>query len=150
MIAICRFYQNNSSCANRLSQILFDALIVLLRVWWLSGLMRSGMMKNKYEAIPVKQVLQKIGKQCWWGCWSSCKKCSSWPWGTGFWQIGSWFGQSLHVIAGFERVWGKLYNSFHDLAWTVLLQVGSGFSGTMLSGAEHNDEFYVDNNGRIR
>lgn len=29
-------------------------------------------------------------------------------------------------------------------------QIGSGFSGTLLSGKTHNDEFYVDENGRTR
>lgn len=29
-------------------------------------------------------------------------------------------------------------------------QIGSGFSGTLLSGKTHNDEFYVDNDGRTR
>mmetsp|Transcript_14023 Transcript_14023/g.23347 ORF Transcript_14023/g.23347 Transcript_14023/m.23347 type:complete len:168 (-) Transcript_14023:223-726(-) len=29
-------------------------------------------------------------------------------------------------------------------------EIGSGFGGTMLSGYEHNDEFYVDENGRTR
>ncbi|CAN0431670.1 unnamed protein product, partial [Scytosiphon promiscuus] len=29
-------------------------------------------------------------------------------------------------------------------------QIGSGFSGTLLSGKTHNDEFYVDDNGRTR
>lgn len=29
-------------------------------------------------------------------------------------------------------------------------QIGSGFSGTTMTGKEHNDEFYVDSNNRIR
>jgi hypothetical protein len=29
-------------------------------------------------------------------------------------------------------------------------EVGSGFEGTLLSGIEHNDEFYIDANGRTR
>lgn len=29
-------------------------------------------------------------------------------------------------------------------------QIGSGFSGTLLSGKTHNDEFYVDEDGQTR
>uniref|UniRef100_A0A7S2B0F2 chorismate synthase n=2 Tax=Octactis speculum TaxID=3111310 RepID=A0A7S2B0F2_9STRA len=29
-------------------------------------------------------------------------------------------------------------------------EVGSGFGGTMLTGKEHNDEFYIDENGQTR
>ena len=29
-------------------------------------------------------------------------------------------------------------------------QIGSGFGGTLLAGHEHNDEFYIDNDGRTR
>jgi chorismate synthase len=29
-------------------------------------------------------------------------------------------------------------------------EIGSGFAGTLLTGKEHNDEFYTDDTGRIR
>jgi chorismate synthase len=29
-------------------------------------------------------------------------------------------------------------------------EIGSGFGGTLLSGFDHNDEFYIDENGRTR
>ena len=29
-------------------------------------------------------------------------------------------------------------------------EIGSGFGGTLLTGKEHNDEFYVDKDGRTR
>ena len=32
----------------------------------------------------------------------------------------------------------------------ITIKVGSGFAGTLLTGLEHNDEFYTDSAGRIR
>jgi chorismate synthase len=29
-------------------------------------------------------------------------------------------------------------------------EIGSGFAGTLLTGIEHNDEFYIDEHGEIR
>lgn len=34
-----------------------------------------------------------------------------------------------------------------SLSTRLLGQVGSGFAGTLLTGRQHNDEFYVDENG---
>jgi chorismate synthase len=32
----------------------------------------------------------------------------------------------------------------------AVTQIGSGFKGVLLTGREHNDEFYVDADGRTR
>lgn len=60
-----------------------------------------------------------------------------------------------HVPKGLgEPVFDKLEA---DLAKGVMsppaskgFEIGSGFAGTLLSGSEHNDEFYIDEKGEIR
>jgi hypothetical protein len=29
-------------------------------------------------------------------------------------------------------------------------EIGSGFEGSKMTGSEHNDEFYIDDNGQVR
>nr|AFK47846.1 unknown [Lotus japonicus] len=37
-----------------------------------------------------------------------------------------------------------------SLPATKGFQFGSGFAGTFLTGSEHNDEFYIDEHGKMR
>ena len=42
----------------------------------------------------------------------------------------------------------ETYRLYHDLLPASKgFEIGSGFGGTLLSGYDHNDEFYVDDNG---
>lgn len=53
---------------------------------------------------------------------------------------------SLPAAKGFEVTYGCCLNPTNR----CLFQVGSGFSGTLLTGFQHNDEFFVDENDCIR
>ncbi len=50
----------------------------------------------------------------------------------------------------FDRLEAELAHALMSLPATKGFEIGSGFSGTYLTGLEHNDEFYVDQNGKIR
>src|SRR5436190_6717891 len=49
----------------------------------------------------------------------------------------------------FDKLEADLAKAVMSLPATKGFEIGSGFAGTHLTGAEHNDEFYVEN-GRIR
>ena len=49
----------------------------------------------------------------------------------------------------FDRLEAELAKAVMSLPASKGFEIGSGFAGTDLSGAEHNDEFYVES-GRIR
>lgn len=49
----------------------------------------------------------------------------------------------------FDRLEADLAKAMLSLPATKGFEIGSGFAGTLLSGREHNDEFYMDN-GRVR
>jgi chorismate synthase len=49
----------------------------------------------------------------------------------------------------FDRLEADLAKAVMSLPASKGFEIGSGFAGTDLTGAEHNDEFYVEN-GRIR
>ncbi|KAJ4868464.1 hypothetical protein Rs2_49990 [Raphanus sativus] len=50
----------------------------------------------------------------------------------------------------FDKLEAELAKACMSLPATKGFEFGSGFSGTFLTGLEHNDEFYTDENGRIR
>jgi chorismate synthase len=50
----------------------------------------------------------------------------------------------------FDRLEADLAKAVMSLPASKGFEVGSGFAGTRLYGSEHNDEFYVDANGRVR
>ena len=50
----------------------------------------------------------------------------------------------------FEKLEAELAKACMSLPAAKGFEVGSGFGGTLLSGIEHNDEFYIDANGRTR
>ncbi|KAF3574620.1 hypothetical protein F2Q69_00058447 [Brassica cretica] len=50
----------------------------------------------------------------------------------------------------FDKLEAELAKACMSLPATKGFEFGSGFSGTFLTGLEHNDEFYADENGRIR
>mmetsp|Transcript_14024 Transcript_14024/g.23348 ORF Transcript_14024/g.23348 Transcript_14024/m.23348 type:complete len:438 (-) Transcript_14024:223-1536(-) len=50
----------------------------------------------------------------------------------------------------FDKLEADLAKACMSLPASKGFEIGSGFGGTMLSGYEHNDEFYVDENGRTR
>nr|P27793.1 RecName: Full=Chorismate synthase, chloroplastic; AltName: Full=5-enolpyruvylshikimate-3-phosphate phospholyase; Flags: Precursor [Capnoides sempervirens]CAA43034.1 chorismate synthase [Capnoides sempervirens] len=50
----------------------------------------------------------------------------------------------------FDKLEAELAKACMSLPATKGFEFGSGFSGTFLTGSEHNDEFYTDENGRIR
>lgn len=63
------------------------------------------------------------------------------------------------AVRGCPAGWGEpVFDKMEaDLAKAVLslpaakgFEIGSGFAGTDMTGMEHNDEFYLDNSGRIR
>ncbi|GMN51098.1 hypothetical protein TIFTF001_020254 [Ficus carica] len=50
----------------------------------------------------------------------------------------------------FDKLEAELAKAVMSLPATKGFEFGSGFEGTFLTGSEHNDEFYVDEHGRIR
>jgi chorismate synthase len=50
----------------------------------------------------------------------------------------------------FDKLEGELAKACMSLPASKGFEVGSGFGGTMLTGIEHNDPFYVDEEGRTR
>ena len=50
----------------------------------------------------------------------------------------------------FDKLEADLAKAVMSLPATKGFEIGSGFAGTLLSGREHNDEFYADHDGNIR
>lgn len=50
----------------------------------------------------------------------------------------------------FDKLEAELAKACMSLPAAKGFEVGSGFAGTLLTGKEHNDEFYLDENGRTR
>jgi chorismate synthase len=50
----------------------------------------------------------------------------------------------------FDKLEADLAKACMSLPASKGFEVGSGFSGTMLTGRQHNDEFYIDDQGRTR
>ncbi|GMH31856.1 hypothetical protein Nepgr_033700 [Nepenthes gracilis] len=50
----------------------------------------------------------------------------------------------------FDKLEAELAKAALSLPATKGFEFGSGFAGTVLTGSEHNDEFYTDNQGKIR
>ncbi|KAJ8760296.1 hypothetical protein K2173_011708 [Erythroxylum novogranatense] len=50
----------------------------------------------------------------------------------------------------FDKLEAELAKAVMSLPATKGFEFGSGFSGTLLMGSEHNDEFFTDEHGRIR
>lgn len=50
----------------------------------------------------------------------------------------------------FDKLEAELAKACMSLPASKGFEIGSGFRGTLLSGIEHNDEFYIDSNGRTR
>lgn len=50
----------------------------------------------------------------------------------------------------FDKLEADLAKAVMSLPATKGFEIGSGFAGTLLSGREHNDEFYADSDGNIR
>ena len=50
----------------------------------------------------------------------------------------------------FDKLEADLAKAMLSLPATKGFEIGSGFAGTKMTGAEHNDEFYTDATGRIR
>lgn len=50
----------------------------------------------------------------------------------------------------FDKLEAELAKACMSLPATKGFEFGSGFAGTFLTGSEHNDEFYVDEQGRVR
>ncbi|KAK9124282.1 hypothetical protein Sjap_013884 [Stephania japonica] len=50
----------------------------------------------------------------------------------------------------FDKLEAELAKACMSLPATKGFEFGSGFAGTLLTGSEHNDEFYTDEHGRIR
>jgi chorismate synthase len=50
----------------------------------------------------------------------------------------------------FDRIEADIAKGVMSLPATKGFEIGSGFAGTLLTGSEHNDEFYTDENGNIR
>ena len=50
----------------------------------------------------------------------------------------------------FDKLEAELAKACMSLPASKGFEIGSGFDGTLLSGKEHNDEFYIDENGRTR
>ncbi|GLT70122.1 hypothetical protein SLA2020_422190 [Shorea laevis] len=50
----------------------------------------------------------------------------------------------------FDKLEAELAKAVMSLPATKGFEFGSGFKGTFMTGSEHNDEFYVDELGRIR
>ena len=50
----------------------------------------------------------------------------------------------------FDKLEADLAKACMSLPAAKAFEVGSGFAGTLLTGKEHNDEFYLDSDGRTR
>ncbi len=50
----------------------------------------------------------------------------------------------------FDKLEAELAKACMSLPASKGFEIGSGFGGTLLSGYDHNDEFYIDENGRTR
>ena len=50
----------------------------------------------------------------------------------------------------FDKLEADLAKGVMSLPATKGFEIGSGFAGTVLTGSEHNDEFYTDDQGNIR
>jgi chorismate synthase len=50
----------------------------------------------------------------------------------------------------FDKLEADLAKACMSLPASKGFEIGSGFEGTLLSGIDHNDEFYIDENGRTR
>jgi chorismate synthase len=50
----------------------------------------------------------------------------------------------------FDKLEAELAKACMSLPASKGFEVGSGFGGTLLSGYDHNDAFYIDDNGRTR
>ncbi|GKC84646.1 chorismate synthase 1, chloroplastic, partial [Tanacetum coccineum] len=50
----------------------------------------------------------------------------------------------------FDKLEAELAKAALSLPATKGFEFGSGFAGTFLTGSEHNDEFYMDQQGRVR
>ncbi|WP_088892252.1 chorismate synthase [Leptolyngbya ohadii] len=50
----------------------------------------------------------------------------------------------------FDKLEADLAKAVMSLPATKGFEIGSGFAGTLLTGSEHNDEFYIDEAGDIR
>ena len=50
----------------------------------------------------------------------------------------------------FDKLEAELAKGVMSLPATKGFEIGSGFSGTMMTGSEHNDEFYIDEKGETR
>jgi chorismate synthase len=53
-------------------------------------------------------------------------------------------------IPVFDRLEADIAKAVMSLPATKGFEIGSGFAGTLLTGSEHNDEFYTDDEGEIR
>lgn len=53
-------------------------------------------------------------------------------------------------IPVFDKLEADLAKGVMSLPASKGFEIGSGFAGTLLTGSEHNDEFYVDDQGRTR
>ncbi|THG13558.1 hypothetical protein TEA_027367 [Camellia sinensis var. sinensis] len=50
----------------------------------------------------------------------------------------------------FDKLGAELAKAAMSLPASMGFEIGSGFAGTFLTGSEHNDEFFIDEHGRIR
>ncbi|MDJ0581508.1 chorismate synthase [Crocosphaera sp.] len=50
----------------------------------------------------------------------------------------------------FDKLEADLAKAVMSLPASKGFEIGSGFAGTLLTGSEHNDEFYIDDDGNIR
>jgi chorismate synthase len=50
----------------------------------------------------------------------------------------------------FDKLEADLAKGVMSLPATKGFEIGSGFAGTLLTGSEHNDEYYTDEKGEIR
>jgi chorismate synthase len=50
----------------------------------------------------------------------------------------------------FDKLEADLAKAMMSIPAAKAFEVGSGFAGTLMTGSEHNDPFYPDEDGRIR
>ncbi|RUR87676.1 hypothetical protein DSM107007_13460 [Nostoc sp. PCC 7120 = FACHB-418] len=50
----------------------------------------------------------------------------------------------------FDKLEADIAKAVMSLPASKGFEIGSGFAGTLLTGFEHNDEYYIDENGEIR
>lgn len=50
----------------------------------------------------------------------------------------------------FDKLEADLAKAVMSLPASKGFEIGSGFAGTLLTGSEHNDEYYIDGSGKIR